>query len=178
MVQTLHSISSASVAVVDPNPEKIKQARDLGAHISWVVPRKGNTLRVDRQIHEWSLVGPQVVIDTTGNPEAIKRALQWVGLAGQVILFGVPDPASRMIIQPEIIFKKELNIQAVVGMTTASFHSAFNLLQSHTIDPSAQATVYIDLDQLPQNLEDQSLNKKAKVIVRFSMTTNGNHGKS
>jgi threonine dehydrogenase-like Zn-dependent dehydrogenase len=83
------------------------------------------------------------------------------------VLFGVSDPASRMMIQPEFIFRKELNIQAVVGMTPASFQSAYNLLQSHTVDPSAQATVYIDLDQLPQNLVDHSINKKAKVIVRL-----------
>jgi threonine dehydrogenase-like Zn-dependent dehydrogenase len=167
IVQTLHSISSASIAVVDPNPEKINQARALGAHLGLVVPRKGKTLRVDRYIHEWSNIGPQIVIDTTGNLEAIKRALQWVGPAGQVVLFGVSNPASRMMIQPEFIFRKELNIQAVVGMTPASFQSAYNLLQSHTVDPSAQATVYIDLDQLPQNLVDHSINKKAKVIVRL-----------
>jgi D-arabinitol dehydrogenase (NADP+) len=167
MVQTLYSISSASIAVVDPNLEKVNQARALGAHEGWVVPRKGKTLQVDRYIHDWSQLGPQVVIDTTGNPLIIKRALRWVCPAGQVLLFGVSDPASRMMIQPEIIFRKELNIQAVVGMTPASFQSAYNLLQSHTVDPSAQATVYIDLDQLPQSLVDQSVNKKAKVIVRF-----------
>jgi threonine dehydrogenase-like Zn-dependent dehydrogenase len=167
IVQTLHSISSSSIVVVDPNPEKINQARALGAHLGWVVPRRGKTLQVDCNIHEWSQAGPQVIIDTTGHPEAIKRAIGWAGPAGQILLFGVSDPISRMMIQPEIIFRKELNIQAVVGMTPASFQSAFTLLQSHTVDPSAQATVYIDLDQLPQHLVDHSINKKAKVIVRF-----------
>jgi L-iditol 2-dehydrogenase len=166
MIQTLHSISSARIAVVDPNLEKIDQARALGAHEGWVVPRKRKTLRVDRYIRDWSQAGPQVIIETTGHPEAIERALQWAGLAGQVLLFGISDPATRMKVRPDIIFNKELNIQAVVGMTPNSFQSAFNLLQSRMIDPLAQATVHVSLDQVPQILENPSLLGKGKVLIR------------
>jgi threonine dehydrogenase-like Zn-dependent dehydrogenase len=166
MIQTLHSISSASIAVVDPNPGKIDLACTLGAQEGWVVPRMGKTLRVDRFIRHWSQPGPQVVIDTTGHPEAIKRALQWVGLAGQVLLFGISNPASRMKISPDIIFGKELNIQGVVGMTPDSFQSAFTLLQSKVVDPLAQATSFVGLDQVPQCLEDRSLLGNGKVLIR------------
>jgi 2-desacetyl-2-hydroxyethyl bacteriochlorophyllide A dehydrogenase len=165
MIQTLHSISSARIAVVDPHPEKIKLALALGAHAGWVVPRKGNTLQVDRYIRDWSKTGPQVVIDTTGHPEAVERALDWAGLAGKVVLFGVSDPASKIRIQLEDIFNKELDIQAIVGMTPNSFQSAYHLLQSRAVDPLSQATVHISLDQVPQSLEDRALLGIGKVII-------------
>jgi threonine dehydrogenase-like Zn-dependent dehydrogenase len=166
MVQVMHSISPARIAVVDPNLEKIDQARAFGAQEGWIVSRKGKTIQADRYIRDWSEGGPRIVIETSGHPEAIKRALEWAGSAGQVVLFGVSDPTSRMMIKPETIFSKELNIQAVVGMTPDSFQSAFRLLQSRVVDPSVQATVYVMLDQVPQSLEDQYPNRRGKVIIR------------
>lgn len=166
MIQTLHSISSADIAVVDPNPGKIDLALSLGAHEGWVVPRTGKTLKVDRDIHRWSQSDPQVVIDTTGDSEAIMRGLQWVGLGGQMLLFGVSDPASVIEIYPNDIFSKELNIQAVVGMTPDSFQLAFDLLQTRSVDPLAQVISYISLDQVPQVFEDNSLLGKGKVLIR------------
>jgi threonine dehydrogenase-like Zn-dependent dehydrogenase len=166
VVQVLHSTSAARIAAVDPNFEKIDQARALGAHEGWIVPRKGKTIQIDDAIHDWSQGGPRIVIDTTGLPGAIKHAIHWAGPAGQVLLFGVSDPTARMMIQPETIFSKELSIQAVVGMTPDSFQSALALLKSRLVDPSIQAKTYTSLDQLPEKLKNPNPNRDGKVFIQ------------
>jgi D-arabinitol dehydrogenase (NADP+) len=166
MSLALRAVSSTRIAIVDPNQAKIDQACSMGTNEGWVVPRTGDTSQLDQAIRSWAPGGPQVVIDTTGLPIAVSRALRWVGLAGKILLFGVPDPQADLVVKPGVIFSKELKVEAAAGMTPASFDAAAALLQSGKINPSGLVSAVISLDQVPDVIKDGSKLAKGKVLIR------------
>jgi threonine dehydrogenase-like Zn-dependent dehydrogenase len=166
MIQTLRATSMAHIGVVDPNPAKIEKALACGAENGWVVPRSGNTTELDKKICAWASEGLPVVIDTSGSPAAIARAFNWAGPAGHVLIFGVSDPEAEFFIRPELIFGKELKIQAAAGMTPDSFETAIDLLRSRKVDPTGLVSAVIRLAEVPQVIEDGSLLRMGKVIIQ------------
>jgi 2-desacetyl-2-hydroxyethyl bacteriochlorophyllide A dehydrogenase len=166
MVQTLRATSMVHIGVVDPNPAKIEQALACGAENGWVIPRSGNTTDIDKKIRAWSTDDLSVVIDTSGSPAAITRALHWAGPAGRVLIFGVSDPAAELAVRPELIFSKELTIRAAAGMTPASFEAAIDLLRSSIVDPTGLVSAIIHLAEAPKVIKDGSLLKMGKVIIQ------------
>lgn len=166
MVQALHVSSSARLAVMDPNPEKVERAVQLGAETGWLVPRGGAAPHLAQKLLGWAPDGVQVVIDTTGDPQAIGRALDYAGPGGRVLLFGVSDPSAELTVRPEVIFSKELTLLAASGMTPASFDAAVDLLGSGRLDPTGLVSEVIPLEQVPAVLQDRSSFKAGKVLVR------------
>jgi len=171
MIMTLHAISQARIAVVDPNTNKIQEAIALGAQVGWVVPRSGSVSKVNDQIQSWAPDGLQVVIDTSGSPITIERAVAWVGPGARILLFGVSNPAARLSIALTDIFNKELKISAAAGMTPASFTYAEQLLRLGRIEPQRLVTAVVSLADIPSILVNEVLMKTGKVLVRSDRET-------
>jgi len=166
MVMALRETSQARLAIVDPNPNKIQEALDLGAHIGWVVPRSGPALEVDAQIQHWATDGVQTVIDTSGSPVAIERAINWAGAGARVVLFGVSDPNARISVSPRAVLDKELQLGAVAGMTPSTFRQAESLLRAGRINPSRLVADVVELIEVPRILAEGTRMNKGKVLVR------------
>ncbi|HEY3310961.1 MAG TPA: alcohol dehydrogenase catalytic domain-containing protein [Anaerolineales bacterium] len=164
-VKALRASGSSRVAVVDPNPEKIELARRNGAEQGWVVARSGRTARADRLIRAWSGNGPQVVIETSGKPEALRRATRWAGLAGRIILFGVPEPEAQLNLKLADIFHKGLRVLPCNGMTVKSFQAGADLLASRRLDLSGQPAVHIDLPEVAETFREAKLFGKGKIFI-------------
>ncbi len=166
MVMALRETSQARVAIVDPNPNKIQEALDLGAHIGWVVPRSGPVPEIGEQIQHWALDGVQTVIDTSGSAVAIERAIDWSGAGAKVVLFGVPAPDARISLSPRAILDKEIQLGAVAGMTPATFKQAESLLRAGRINPGRLVAEVVELVEVPQILAEGSRMNNGKVLVR------------
>ena len=166
MVQALRATSGAHLSIVDPNPEKVKQALALGAQAGWTIPRSGPAPDVDYALQHWAPDGLQAIIDTTGVPDAIQRAIQWAGPKARIHLFGVFDPAASVTLQPSLIFTKELTLSGTAGMTPASFRAAESLLRERRLDLEALVAAVIDLYAVPQVLEGRTRFPAGKVLVR------------
>lgn len=166
MVLVLKATSSARIAVADPNPEKVSQALSLGAQKGWVVPHSGEIPQIDEEIQSWDPDGISAVIDTSGSPAAIERAIRWAGMAGQVLLFGVSDPAAHFPLYPEVIFRKELHLSAASGMTPRSFDQAVELLRSDLVDPTSLVSEIIDLKQVPEIIRDRTRMSAGKILIQ------------
>lgn len=166
MVSALAAMRTTHVAVVDPNQAKIDQAVSLGAEKGWVVSRDGETARTDEDIRDWTPEGAEVIIDTTGSPVGIERALRWSSPGGRIVLFGVPDPSAAIAVRQEVLFRKELTLQAVSGMTPTAFRSAVDLLQSGAIDPEILVSAVIGLDEVPAALQAPSRFGAGKILVQ------------
>lgn len=166
MIQAIHAVAPNSLAVIDPNPAKIQLALALGAQAGWPAPRSGEAAEAARELRAWAPDGPAAVIDTSGAPEAIRRAVEWAGPRAKVLLFGVSGPAATACIAPHHLFSKELTLQASSGMSPASFDAALDLLRSGRINLQAQETVTIGLEDLPAQLLGKAGPAFAKLLVR------------
>jgi threonine dehydrogenase-like Zn-dependent dehydrogenase len=165
MLKVLLASGSPGVAVIDPNPSKVAAALEIGAQAGWIVPRQGPVGQAQAEINSWAPAGIPVIVDTTGSPVAIQRALEWARPGGKVLLFGVFDPTSTLSISPHQIFSKELTILASSGMSPDSFELSVEMLQSGRIDPQPLIATTIDLGQLPPYLLGQVSNSNGKVVV-------------
>ena len=166
MVMTLSATSLARLAVVDPNPDKVQQALELGAQAGWVVPRSGPATEVGEQIRQWAADGLQTVIDTSGSPAAIERAIDWSGAGARIVLFGVSDPEARVTLSPTVILSKETQMRAVAGMTPTAFIQAEHLLRAGRVDPRRLAAGVVELSDVPQILAEGKLLNRGKVLIR------------
>ncbi|MGD9900681.1 MAG: zinc-dependent alcohol dehydrogenase family protein [Calditrichaceae bacterium] len=70
-----------------------------------------------------------IIIDCTGNPDAIEKAFQWINPMGKFLFFGVCPQNSRININPFQIFKNELTIIGSV-INPFTFQTAINLQSS------------------------------------------------
>jgi D-arabinitol dehydrogenase (NADP+) len=166
MLQVILSTTRAQLAVIDPNTNKVAAAIELGAHTGWTIPRAGPAPETSTELLRWAPGGPLAIIDTTGSPEAIQRAIDWASPSGRILLFGVSDPTAMLSISPHQIFSKELTLLASSGMSSASFDAAYAMLRSEQIDPGRLVSSSIGLDELPAHLLGQAPKQEGKILVR------------
>lgn len=169
MIQALQALADCPVAVIDPNLHKVETALALGAQAGWAVPRQGPAHAVEAALHDWAPQGPALVIDTSGVPEAIRRAVEWAGPRGKVLLFGVSDPDAEVCLIPQTIFGKELTLLASSGMAPASFDAALAMLHDGRIDPQVLGATRISLEDLPAHLLGQGKKTDGKLLVQPDM---------
>lgn len=166
LVQALHASTTAPVAVVDPSPAKVEAARACGAEAGWVVPRRGIAQEATAGLQQWAPDGVQAVIETSGVPLAIERAVDWAGPAARVVLFGVSDAEARVTLSPTTLLSQELAITAVAGMTPSSFAVAHRLLRQGNLALSSLVSDFISLDEVPAAIEAMLQGSRGKVMVK------------
>lgn len=173
MLKALLASGSTRVAVIDPNQAKVTAALEMGAQAGWIVPRQGPAEQVQIEMNRWAPEGIPTIIDTTGSPIAIQRALEWARPGGKVLLFGVSDPAAKLSISPYQIFTKELTILASSGMSPAAFERSVAMLLSGQIDPRDLISTSIGLAELPDYLLGKVPNPEGKVVISATRGEDG-----
>lgn len=117
-----------SVHVVDPNAERGARAAALGCTAS------APSVDVLDAGDEWD-----VVIDATGNGDAIQDAIGRVARGGTFLQFGVASPETRVSISPYAIYNREITITGSMAVLH-SFERAADLFATGIIDWRAFVT--------------------------------------
>ncbi|WNI14439.1 zinc-dependent alcohol dehydrogenase family protein [Actinacidiphila sp. ITFR-21] len=132
MLELAKRTGAATVDVVDVNEERLGTARALGCSAAAVSADEIERAR-----------GWDVVIDATGNAEAIQDALGRVGRGGTYLQFGVADYAARAVIEPYRVYNQEITITGSMAVLH-SYERAAELFAAGVLDPE----VFIS-DRLP-----------------------------
>ncbi len=106
---TLKRILVADIAVFEIQPQRAKKALELRADIV-VDPAKDDVVKASRMLTNGR--GFDIVIDATGNIDAISKILKFDIVAPQakILLFGVAPPGKSVEIEPHTIYRKEIKI--------------------------------------------------------------------
>jgi 2-desacetyl-2-hydroxyethyl bacteriochlorophyllide A dehydrogenase len=132
MMELAKRTGAATVDIVDVNVERLATAKALGCSAAAVSADEIERSR-----------GWDVVIDATGNAEAIQDALGRVGKGGTFLQFGVADYAARAVIEPYRIYNQEITITGSMAVLH-SYERAAELFAGGVLDPE----VFIS-DRLP-----------------------------
>jgi 2-desacetyl-2-hydroxyethyl bacteriochlorophyllide A dehydrogenase len=143
MLQLGTLVGAGRIDVVDINPERLDTARRVG-----VTGAASSADEFDRPD------GWDVVIDATGNQNAIQDGINRVAKGGTFLQFGVADYAARVVIEPYKIYNQEITITGSMAVLH-SFERAAELFANGVLDPR----VYIS-DRLP-------LTDYAKALQQF-----------
>jgi 2-desacetyl-2-hydroxyethyl bacteriochlorophyllide A dehydrogenase len=123
MLQLGKLTGAASIEVVDLNPERLVTAQRLGC--------TATATGADELDHG---EGWDVVIDATGNQQAIQDGLGRVGKGGTFLQFGVADYAARATIEPYKIYNQEITITGSMAVLH-SYERAAELFATGVLDP-------------------------------------------
>lgn len=94
------------ITVVEPNAEKQKLAKELGAD---EVLSPDDNLQKATESHK-----PEVLLEMSGNQNAITAGLQTLGMGGQAAMLGLPSAPISLDLSELVIFKG-LTLRGVVG---------------------------------------------------------------
>jgi 2-desacetyl-2-hydroxyethyl bacteriochlorophyllide A dehydrogenase len=109
LVQAVLRSGAASVAVVDPHPERRSLALRLGAALA-LPPEEAGLLWEDEDRR------PEVVFDAAGRAEAFRTALEIAAPGGRVGAIGYSG-SEAIAIEPSIVMRKLLDIRGVLSPT-------------------------------------------------------------
>lgn len=154
---------AAFVAVVDIKEERLALAKKLGADYIF-----RNKPELGQELAEEFPFGFDLVIDSTGVPDVVEKALSFVKNAGKLLIFGVCPTNSQIKISPYDIYKRDLKIIGSFALKK-TFQPAINMIESKLIDVAAVIGEEITLAQLSDQMNRFIEGKTfMKTIINFS----------
>ena len=159
----LTSVSGAlSVTAVDINEYRLKLAAKMGA---------SKTINSKEQdpvaaIHaDTEGRGAGVVLEMSGNDEAIRNAFRTVRNGGTVILFGLPSREVKLNVADDLIFK-EAHIRGIVGREIfKTWYELEALLKSQKVDLRPLITHRMSLNQLDDAMKLVGSGNCGKIVL-------------
>jgi len=118
----------AKVIAVDPVPDRLNRALELGADV--VLSPDDNTVAEVRR-ESRSGDGADVVIEAVGLPDVWSRALSVVRPGGRAIMFGGCPSGSTLTIETARIHYQEISVIGVFHHTPFSVRRAFNIMMEN-----------------------------------------------
>jgi 2-desacetyl-2-hydroxyethyl bacteriochlorophyllide A dehydrogenase len=154
MMLQLGKLSGAtSVELVDRNAERLATASLLGCTATAIAAEE-----FDRP------EGWDVVIDATGDAQAIQDGLGRVAKGGTFLQFGVADYAARATIEPYRIYHQEITITGSMAVLH-SYERAADLFAGGVIDPEVFISDRLPLSRYAEGLEQFRVGTGRKVQV-------------
>ncbi|HHW10467.1 MAG TPA: zinc-dependent alcohol dehydrogenase family protein [Firmicutes bacterium] len=144
---------TSAVTVVDKRTDRLELASRLGA--ARTVPADGHE---DHTLKELAPRGFSLVIDATGVPAVVEKALGQVQNAGKLLIFGVCPQQARISISPYEIYRRDLKIIGSFAIRK-TFAQAVDLMESGAVDVLPLIGRTLPLTGLPDALEEMAAGK-------------------
>lgn len=162
MMQQLAARSGAvTTDVVEKDPARRDRAGRLGCH------------RVAASIEELDQVGRwDVVVDATGNVNAIQAALGHVARGGMFLQVGVAPTTARVEVSPYTIYREEITIAGSMAVLH-SLNRALDLIAAGVIDPAAFITETLPLEGYEAALAAFARSEGLKTLVAPGLVPDG-----
>jgi threonine dehydrogenase-like Zn-dependent dehydrogenase len=154
MLELAKATGASSVHVVDPNTDRLATAKQLGITAA---AGTADEFEIPR--------GWDVVIDASGDALAIQDGIGRVGRGGTFLQFGVADYKTRAIIEPYLIYNREITITGSMAVLH-SFERASDLFANGLIDPDVFISDRMALEDFSLALERFASGKSRKIQVR------------
>lgn len=154
MLQLAKLTGAASVDVVDINPERLATAKLLGASAA-----AAGADELDRP------PGWELVIDATGNEQAIQDGIGRVRPGGTFLQFGVSSYSARVTIEPYRIYNREITITGSMAVLH-SFERAAELFSAGVLDPDIFISHRLPLERYADALEMFRTGQGRKIQVQ------------
>lgn len=163
MLQLCKAASAANIIVVEPIKEKEALAKRLGATL-FIDP---TTQDVNETIKNAGIKNVDKVMECVGLKRTIENALEYAGKCATVMLFGLGDPEKPAAFNQYAAFQKEVTIK-VSFVNPRTTERAIKLLAANAIDCEAIISKMMSMEEVVDELHDQTYFKQGKVIVEIN----------
>lgn len=158
MLQMVKMKGVAKIIVSEIDESKYQSIMELGAN-QIINPIKQN-------IKEILDDGVDIVIECIGLQSTMEQAVQLAGKGGQVLMFGVTDPNTKIEVSPYEIFQKELTIKGSFINPNTQL-KALSLIGQGKINVKQFFSHSFKLDDIPEAFAKYSQLKVVKGIIRL-----------
>jgi 2-desacetyl-2-hydroxyethyl bacteriochlorophyllide A dehydrogenase len=141
MLRLAQRVGATSIDVVDLNRDRLSIAKGLGVTHAETSPEGLEPA-----------FGWDLVVDATGNANAIQDGLGRVAPGGTFLQFGVADYAARATIEPYRIYNQEITITGSMAVLH-SYERAADLFATGVLDPGLFITDRVPLENYAEAIE-------------------------
>ncbi len=121
--QAVAAAGGSQIDIVDIVPWRLQMAEQLGVTHA-VTPDD-----LDKNLSSFAPHGYDVVVDATGVPDVIAKALSYACPRGKVWIFGVAPDTATVPFSPYDVFRKDLSIIGSFALNR-TFHEAIRMIES------------------------------------------------
>ncbi len=156
-------IAGAKVIVADINESRLQFCRNFLGLEHIINTSEGKTIEHLRDITRGDM--PTVVIDATGNRQAINQSFQFLAHAGRYVLIGL-QKGDITFSHPEF-HKREATLMSSRNATRADFDQVTDALVQRQINPLTYITHRVNFDEVKSNFTSwlEPLNQVIKAVV-------------
>lgn len=155
--QAVREIGAASVIVAEPSPVRRELAEALGADEVYTP----EMMEHDSHSEEYDLV-----LECSGNPDAVHTAIRLARRGADVLLFGVAPRGAKVTIEPYELYRKELRLVAS-NINPFAMEKAVALLAAGTVKVTGVVSHTVALEGLPSLLLGKPPADLVKAALRF-----------
>jgi threonine 3-dehydrogenase len=161
-VAVAKACGAGPIFATEPHPYRRKLAEKMGADL---VIDPAETDPVAAVLGETHGLGVDVVLEMSGNPQAVRQAFQMLRRGGRVSLLGIPSKPLELDLATDIIFKGAL-VQGINGRRVfETWYKMQALLKSGALDLSPSITERIALSDFERGMELLISGNASKVLM-------------
>lgn len=161
-LQLAHIAGASKVIVSEPNEQRLKIAKDLGADII-VDPTKEDLAEIVRR--ETNGAGVDVIIMAIGVPALVNSTLKLCRKGGTVCLFAGFAGTGECTIEVNTIHYNEINVNGSTGYRRSDYLAAAEMVKNGRINLDRIATHVYKLDDFQQAYETCKAGTGLKIML-------------
>ncbi|HXW51747.1 MAG TPA: zinc-dependent alcohol dehydrogenase family protein [Candidatus Acidoferrales bacterium] len=155
--QAVREIGAASVVMAEPSAIRRELAEALGADEVYTP----EMMEHDSHSEEYDLV-----LECSGNPEAVGTAIRLARRGADILLFGVAPRGAKVSVEPYELYRKELRLVAS-NINPFTMEKAVALLDAGTVKVKGIVSHAVSLEELPKLLLGRPPADLVKAALRF-----------
>jgi len=157
-----HLCGATKVVATEINEYRIQLAKKVGADVV-LNPKKDNV--VQRVLAETGGLGVDVVLEMSGNHEAIQEALEALRPGGRYSILGIPDTPMEIDLGRDIIFKY-ITVQGINGrLMFSTWYKTSRFLSSGRLNIEPIITHRLRLDEFEKGMELMKSGNCGKILL-------------
>ena len=150
------------IFATEPHPYRMKLAEKMGAS---VVIDSSQTDPAAEVLARTEGVGADVVLEMSGNPQAIRQAFQMLRRGGRISLLGIPSKPLELDLANDVIFKGAV-VQGINGRRVfETWYKMQALLKSGALDLSPLITDRMPMSEFTRGVESLLAGNACKVLL-------------
>lgn len=163
-IQMLRAFGIDDICLVGRRDEQLALGRKIGA--SSVINNRSEN--VHDRIMDWSSgKGADLVVETSGNEEAVKMSMELARTGGHVVLEGVAGTGKKLVIESDYMMLRDLTVHGIFSYTTKSWNQVMKLLEARKVDFEALVTHRFSIKNFEQAFA--ALRNKSGATVKIVM---------
>ncbi len=158
-----------AVTVVDPVPERLAMAKNLGASETTAPGAEA----LETVLASTNGIGADAVFDTVGGPDTLEDGLNLTRQGGSVVLFAHAPEHAQARFNLNLVFKFERRILGTYSAALKEQAEIFELVSNGDLDPSTLVTHKLPLDDFNHGVSLVRKHQALKILFTPSRGASG-----